>query len=62
MVDAGLNQDVTLTFDSTGLAPGTYEAHLRLLEDTPYNVPVVPVKLIVIYKLYLPLVQRAVGN
>jgi len=38
---------ITLTFDSTGLAAGTYEAHLRILENTPYPARVVPVTLIV---------------
>jgi uncharacterized repeat protein (TIGR01451 family) len=47
-VAASGEEDVTLTFDSTGLAPGTYEAHLRVLEDTPYGVPAVPVTLIVV--------------
>jgi uncharacterized repeat protein (TIGR01451 family) len=46
-VAAGGSQDVTLTFDATGMAAGTYEAHLRVTEDTPYEAPVVPVTLIV---------------
>ncbi len=62
-VAAGGEEDVTLTFDSTGLALGTYQAHLRIIEDTPYQSIVVPVTLIVVEDttnlLYLPLIQKA---
>ncbi len=40
-------QVITLTFDTTGLAVGTYQAHLWIGEDTPYNVSSIPVTLIV---------------
>ena len=41
------NQAITLTFDATSLAAGTYAAHLRVVEDTPYAVPPIPLTLVV---------------
>lgn len=38
---------ITLTFDATGVLPGTYEAQLKLAHNTPYDVANVPVTLIV---------------
>ncbi len=38
---------ITLTFDATGVLPGTYEAQLKLANNTPYAVANVPVTLIV---------------
>jgi hypothetical protein len=43
----GNDQDVTLTFDATGLMPGVYEAQLKLVNTTPYTVSNVPVTLTV---------------
>ncbi len=40
-------QGVTLTYDATGLMPGTYEAQLKLVNNTPYHVDNVPVTLTV---------------
>jgi hypothetical protein len=40
---------VDLAFDATGLDPGqTYEAHLRILNDTPYGDILIPVTLTVL--------------
>jgi hypothetical protein len=61
-VAAGGEEAITLTFDATGLELGTYEAHLRITEDTPYGSLVVPVTLIVTEDvsglIYLPLVMK----
>ena len=60
-VAVGSDQAITLTFDTAGLDFGTYQAHLRLGEDTPYNVAAIPVTLVVVdtsSTIYLPLVFR----
>ncbi|NMC16759.1 MAG: hypothetical protein GYA40_09025 [Chloroflexi bacterium] len=60
-IPAGGTLPVTLTFDSTGLMPGTYTAQLNLSHDTPYNVARLPVTLIIestTVKVYLPLIKR----
>jgi uncharacterized repeat protein (TIGR01451 family) len=36
-----------LNFDAAGLAAGSYQAHLRVVDQTPYLVPPIPVTLIV---------------
>jgi hypothetical protein len=36
---------VDVTVDSTGVAPGVYNAQLKFVHDTPYDVPNLPVKL-----------------
>lgn len=41
-------QDVTLSFNATGLMPGVYEAQLKLVNTTPYSVANVPVTLTVV--------------
>ena len=46
-IAASGSQNVTLTFDATGLMPGVYEAQLKLVNDTPYSVANVPVTLTV---------------
>lgn len=63
-VAAGGAQTVNLTFDTTGLITGTYQAHLQVEEDTPYSVPSIPVTLIVRegaagdFKAFLPITAR----
>jgi len=44
-VPAAASQPVALDFDTTGLLPGTYEAHLQVGNDTPYGVFNLPVTL-----------------
>jgi hypothetical protein len=46
-VDSGAMQAVTLTFSAMGLVPGTYQAQLDLLHNTPYAIPRLPVTLTV---------------
>ncbi len=61
-VGAGGSQPVTLTFDASLLAPGVYEAFLRIIDGTPYAVAPVPVTLTVVNaNLFLPLVLRNYG-
>jgi DNA-binding beta-propeller fold protein YncE len=65
-VPAGGARALTLTFDATRLAVGTYQAHLRIEEDTPYRVPSIPVTLIVTpappapdeNKVFLPMINK----
>ncbi len=50
---------VVLTFDATGLQPGTYSAYLRLDNTSPYAIPPVPLTLVARgEQVYLPLVVR----
>ena len=42
---AGSADSITLTFDAAGLQPGSYQAHLKLVSDTPYPVANVTLKL-----------------
>ncbi|CAG0936882.1 hypothetical protein TFLX_05778 [Thermoflexales bacterium] len=44
---SGNDQPVDLTFDATGLQPGTYQAQVRVVNDTPYGMSTVPVTLTV---------------
>ena len=61
-VGAGGSQPVTLTFDASGLAPGEYDAFLRIIDGTPYNVAPIPVTLTVVNaNLFIPLVLRNYG-
>jgi len=46
-VPAGAAQLVACTFDSAGLSPGLRLAQLKVLTDTPYKLPAVPVSLTV---------------
>lgn len=46
-IDINATDEVTLSFDATGILPGTYEAQLKLANNTPYSVSNVPVTLIV---------------
>ncbi len=46
-VPAGNNQPVNLTFDANSLQPGVYNAQVRILNDTPYGMGVLPVTLTV---------------
>lgn len=52
--------NVTLAFDTTGLAIGTYPAQLQLVNNTPYTVANIPVTLHVIAGnvIYLPVITR----
>ena len=47
-VAAGTSEAIDFTFDSTALAAGTYEAQVRVVNDTPYGVGFVPVVFTVI--------------
>ncbi len=52
---------VSVTFDSTGLSPGTYTGHLCILSDDPQNpILVVSLKLIVAFanNIYLPVIHQ----
>ncbi len=46
-VPAGGSRSVTVTLNTSGLAIGTYTAGLKVVNDTPYDVPLIPVTLIV---------------
>jgi hypothetical protein len=62
---AGNSSDVTVTYDSTGLSVGTYNAALCINSDDPDESLVeVPVQLDVLieYLAYLPIVTRDTGS
>ncbi len=59
-ITTGASQKITLTFDATGLATGTYSGELRIGNDTPYLLTI-PVTLTVgepLHTVYLPSVLR----
>jgi hypothetical protein len=51
---------VQVTFDSHGLTPGDYTGQLVVGENTPYDVPNLPITMHVQpgVNLYLPLIMR----
>ncbi len=44
-VAPGDNEEIVFTFDTAGLASGTYDAHVRIGNDTPYGPIYLPVTL-----------------
>lgn len=65
-VSAGRTQAVTLTFETTGLPAGEYQAQLRVGEDTPYGRLNIPVTFIITAgdvppgntSIFLPLITK----
>jgi len=63
-ITPGANQNITLTFNSTGLGLGDYLAQVRLPNTTPYTTITLPITLHVVdvlpvtYPLFLPIVKR----
>jgi uncharacterized membrane protein len=49
----GASQPVTLTVDASGMDAGTYPAHLRIANDTPYGPVEVPMTLVVVYQYHV---------
>lgn len=47
------SQPVTLTVDASGMDAGTYPAHLRIANDTPYGPVEVPMTLLVVYQYHV---------
>jgi hypothetical protein len=53
--------DVQVTFDAHGLTPGDYTGQLKVVENTPYDVPNLPITMHVKTGMYifLPIINRS---